>query len=99
MISMYPVAAKVTPVSFLVTPVVYKGKIVDFYGMEGMYLPLSAGFAINVHLLREFPTIKFESQVGRPYSLACLFGLNFRKYEIEAKADNCTKVILSKDLF
>lgn len=88
---MYPVAAKIKS-SFLLTPVVYGGKILDFYGMGGMYLPLSMGFAINVHLLLESPQLEFVWKDGMHYSEAGLFGLNFLKYEIEPKAENCTKV-------
>ena len=51
-----------------------------------------AGFAVNLHLIRDKPDVWFDVSVGQQES-HFLSGFGVAVQAIEPKADNCTKVV------
>ena len=81
-------------------PICRSGRVVGWFGVWGRKRPFPidmAGFAVNLNLLLAHPSASFTQFVPRGMQESHFLGKLVATSDLEARADNCTKVKLGFD--
>lgn len=98
----YTKKVSVWPVAFVgeilyERPVCKDGKVIDWFVTWGATRPFPidmAGFAVNLNLLMAHPSARFSMMSPRGMQESHLLSHLVRVKDLEAKADNCTKILV-----
>jgi galactosylgalactosylxylosylprotein 3-beta-glucuronosyltransferase 1 len=96
------VKVSIWPVAFVARmhyerPICKHGKVIGFFTwVKRSFAPLMAGFAVNLKFMLSFEKLKFSPVKGRLETL--FLSEMVRIKDLEARADNCTKVEKSRYL-